>query len=426
MRADLRRRPTLPHMRPALLLCCAVLTGCASAPRVPPATVATGVGPERGTLFIAGGGVLDRGLIDRFVDLAGGDDARIVVIPTAATEDSFPDTWPGLRMFRDAGVDEIAVLHTRSRATADSEAFTAPLRHATGVWFSGGRQWRLADVYLDTRTLREIRALLDRAGVVGGTSAGASIQASYMVRGAVDSNEIMMAPGHETGFGLLRDAAVDQHLTARGRQDDMLEVVRRYPSLLGIGIDEGTALIVTNDRAEIAGRGRVAFYNTADLDSVAYYFLSDGDAFDLGRRATIAGRRITPRTIRDETEVLAVMNRLFDAMRARDTASIRALAHPDLRMFVPLGASGEYAIRTSTLDEFIAQVAAAQTRLDERAIRPEVRVDGPLASVWTYYDFIRGTDFSHCGTDAFHFARGATGWVIVGLAYTVQREGCSR
>jgi cyanophycinase len=329
-------------------------------------------------------------------------------------------------MFRDAGVRDVAVLHTRSRETADSEAFSAPLRHATGVWLSGGRQWRLADVYLDTRTLSEIRALLDRGGVVGGTSAGASIQASYMVRGAVASNEILMAPGNEIGFGLLRDAAVDQHLTARGRQDDMLEVVRRYPSLLGIGIDEGTALIVTNDRAEITGRGRVAFYNTSDLGNVAYYFLSDGDSFDLGRRATIAGRRITPRTVRDEAEVLAVMNRLFDAMRARDTATIRNLAHPDLRLFVPLGATGESAIRTTSLDAFIAQVAAAQVRLDERAIRPEVRVDGPLASVWTYYDFILGSDFSHCGTDAFHFARGATGWVIVGLAYTVQRDGCSR
>jgi cyanophycinase len=413
--------------RGALALGCAALTACASA-RQPASTapVGTAVGPERGALFIAGGGVLDPGLIARFVDLAGGDDARIVVIPTAATEDSFPDDWPGLRMFSEAGVRDVTILHTRSRATADSELFIEPLRRATGVWLSGGRQWRLANAYLDTRTLDEIRALLNRGGVVGGTSAGASIQASYMVRGAVASNAIMMAPGHETGFGLLRDAAVDQHLTARGRQDDMLEVVGRHPSLLGIGIDEGTALIVTNDRAEITGRGRVAFYNASDRGDVDYYFLSDGDSFDLGRRATIAGRRITPRTVRDEAEVLAVMNRLFDAMRTRDTASIRALSHPDLRLFVPLGATADHTIRTTTLDEFIAQIAAGEARLDERAIRPEVRVDGPLASVWTYYDFILGADFSHCGTDAFHFARGPDGWVIVGLAYTVQRDGCSR
>jgi hypothetical protein len=206
----------------------------------------------------------------------------------------------------------------------------------------------------------------------------------------------------------------------------LLEVVGRHPSLLGFGIEDGTALIVTNARAEITGRGRVAFYNASDRGDVDYYFLSDGDSFDLGRRATIAGRRITPRTVRDEAEVLAVMNRLFDAMRTRDTASIRALSHPDLRLFVPLGATADHTIRTTTLDVFIAQIAAGEARLDERAIRPEVRVDGPLASVWTYYDFILGADFSHCGTDAFHFARGPDGWVIVGLAYTVQRDGCSR
>ncbi|MGH7465656.1 MAG: cyanophycinase, partial [Longimicrobiales bacterium] len=245
-------------------------------------------GPESGTLFIAGGGVLSAGLVSRFVSLAGGSDARIVIIPTAATEDTFPETWTGVRMFRDAGVDDVTVLHTRSRAIADSDAFAGPLRRATAVWLSGGRQWRLADSYLDTRTLREIRAVLDRGGVVGGTSAGASILASYMVRGAVESNDIVMAPGHETGFGLLRGTAIDQHLTARGRQDDMLDVVSRYPDLLGIGIDEGTALIVTRDHAEIAGRGRVAFYNTTDGGGLGYYFLSNGDTFHLARRTTLA------------------------------------------------------------------------------------------------------------------------------------------
>lgn len=416
---------TRPAMT-ALLLCCTLASACAVAQPPAPTPPAAAVGPERGTLFIAGGGALDSTVIARFVAAAGGRDARLVVIPTAATEDSFPETWAGLRMFREAGVHDVTVLHTRSRATADSDSFTAPLRRATGIWLSGGRQWRLADAYLDTRTVREIRALLNRGGIVGGTSAGASIQASYMVRGAVESNTVMMAPGHEAGFGLLRNTAIDQHLTARGRQDDMLGVVTRYPDLLGIGIDEGTALIVTGDAAEVTGPGRVAFYNTADRGDLPYYFLSDGDTFDLARRTVTSGRRITPQTVRDEAEVLAVMNRLFDAMRTRDTAAIRSLAHPQLRMFIPIEESGRATVRTNTLDAFIAQVAASVERLDEKPIRPEVRVDGPLASVWTYYEFVRGSDFSHCGTDAFHFIREGDRWIIVGLAYTVQREGCSR
>ncbi|MBR9990073.1 MAG: Type 1 glutamine amidotransferase-like domain-containing protein [Gemmatimonadetes bacterium] len=414
-------------MRLAALAGCALFAACTAVqPSARVLAPATTTGPDRGTLFIAGGGALDSAIIARFVALAGGGDARIVVIPTAATEDSFPESWAGLRMFREAGARHLTLLHTRSRDTADSEAFTRPLRSATAVWLTGGRQWRLADSYLDTRTVSEIRALLDRDGVVGGTSAGASIQASYMVRGAVESNEIMMAPGYESGFGLLRGTAIDQHLTARGRQDDMLRVVRRHPALLGIGVDEGTALIVTRDHAEIAGRGRVAFYNTADSGDLDYYFLSEGGTFDLDRRITSSGRRVAPQTVRDEAEVLAAMIRLFDAMRTRDTAAIRALAHPDLHTFIPVEHDGRAAIRSTSLDGFIAQVAAAAERLDERPIRPEVRVDGRLASVWTYYDFIIGSNFSHCGTDAFNFVKDSTGWIITGLAYTIQREGCTR
>lgn len=413
-------------MRAWLGLWCVLLAACAGAQRTVPTAAPATVGPSDGTLLIAGGGALDTGLIARFVQLAGGDDARIVIIPTAGTQDSFPDTWPGLRMFRDAGVENLVVLHTRSRAEAESETFTEPLRRATGVWLSGGRQWRLADAYLDSRTMREIRGVLDRGGVVGGTSAGASIQASYMVRGAVESNTIMMAPGHEAGFGLLRNSAIDQHLTARGRQEDLLEVIARHPGLLGIGIDEGTALIVTRDRAEVAGRGRIAFYNAADRGDLDYYFLPAGGTFDLARRVTVSGRRVTPQTVRDEAEVLAAMNRLFDAMRARDTASIRALAHPHLRTFIPADVGGQPAIRTNTIDTFIAQIGAAAERLDERPIDPEVRVDGRLASIWTYYEFTIGSNFSHCGTDAFHFVKDSAGWIITGLAYTIQREGCSR
>lgn len=402
-----------------------LLTSCAGARQPAPAGPAT-VGPENGALFIAGGGTLGSRIMSQFVQLAGGADARLVIIPTAATRDSFPDDWSGLRMFGDAGVRHITVLHTRSRDSADTESFVEPLRTATAVWLPGGRQWRLADTYLDTRTLREIRGVLDRGGVVGGTSAGASIQASYMVRGAVESNEVVMAPGHEVGFGLLRDAAIDQHLTARGRQDDLLDVIRRYPQLLGIGIDESTALVVRGNRAEVTGPGRIAFYNAADRGDLDYYFLGDGAAFDLGRRLTLSGERVSPQTVRDEAEVIAAMNRLFDAMRMRDTAAIRSLAHPDLHTFVPVTGNGAPVVRSTPLDAFITQIAAATERLDEKPIDPEVRVDGRLASIWTSYDFLRGSNFSHCGTDAFHFVKGPDGWVITGLAYTIERENCSR
>ena len=115
------------------------------------------------------------------------------------------------------GVKNVTVLHTRDRAEADTEAFVAPLKTARGVWFGGGRQWRLVDAYMGTRTQREIEAVLARGGVIGGGSAGATIQGSYLVRGAREGNHIMMAKGYEQGFGYLRGVAIDQHLLVRGR-----------------------------------------------------------------------------------------------------------------------------------------------------------------------------------------------------------------
>lgn len=123
-------------------------------------------------------------------------------------------------------------------------------------------------------------------------------------------------------------------------------------------------------------------------------------------------------------DVIAVMEGLFDAMRSRDTAAIRALAHPELRLFVPIAGADGPAIRVATLDEFIQSVAASPALLDERAFRPEVRIDGDLATIWTYYEFRRGDAFSHCGYDALHLARDTDGWKIVGLAYTVRQQDC--
>jgi cyanophycinase len=381
------------------------------------------VGPKAGALIVAGGGRLGDEIMDRFIDLAGGKAARIVVIPTAGEQDTFPDDWNGTEAFRRAGVTSVAVLHTRDRGMADSDAFIEPLRNATGVWIPGGRQWRLADSYLGTRTLQELFGVLDRGGVIGGSSAGASIQASYMVRGAPEGNHIMMAQGHEVGFGFLRGAAVDQHLIARGRENDLLEVIARHPDLLGIGLDEGTAILVRGDEAEIIGRSKVAFYNTRDANGTPYYFLEPGDVFDLAERRTKYGEKHPPSdpAVR---EAVSTVQQLFDAMRASDTAAVRGAFHPDALVFVPANGPTPASIRVSGVNDFVRSIAAATVRYDERFRDPDVRVDGNLAAVWTYYDFFRGESFSHCGIDAFHLGRLNGEWKILQIAYTVRQERC--
>ena len=381
------------------------------------------VGPAQGTLVVAGGGRLGPEIMQRFVALAGGADARIVIIPTAGEQDEFPSDWGGYEQLRDAGAREVTVLHTREPDEANRDAFAAPLRTATGVWIPGGRQWRLADAYLGTKVLEELRAVLERGGVIGGTSAGASIQASYMVRGAVEGNTIMMAPGHEEGFGLLRGAAVDQHLLARGRQDDMLEVIAAHPELLGIGLDEGTAIVVRGDTAEVVGRSKAAFYNTNDAGDAPYYFLQPGDVFDLSARRVVSGTP-EPALAPAAREVVEVVEQLFDAMRAADTAGVRGVFHPDARFYIAAPGEAGSTIAVRDVDGFVRSIASAPGRADERMFDPEVRVDGDIASVWTYYELSLGERFSHCGTDAFELARGSDGWRILTITWNVKREGC--
>jgi len=257
-----------------------------------PVSGETIVGPPRGALVVAGGGGpgKDNIIPRRFLELAGGSDAEIVIIPTASESDDYNSRTRRARLLREAGATHITILHTRDRTIADSDEFLRPLRTARGVWFGGGRQWRLADAYLGTRAQAAINDVLNRGGVVGGTSAGATIQGSYLVRGAVEGNEVMMSPGHEQGLGLLRGVAIDQHVIQRKRVGDMTAVVEKYPDLLGLGIDEKTAIVVQGDQFEVIGDSDVVVTDPSrprvDGDD-PWYFLKPGDRFDLKSRTRL-------------------------------------------------------------------------------------------------------------------------------------------
>jgi len=246
-------------------------------------------GPERGALVIVGGGKVGSEILGRLFALAGGKDAPLVVIPTAGAQDEYPADWSGIKMFTDFGVTNITVLHTRDRAVADSEAFVRPITTARAVWFVGGRQWRLVDAYAHTRTQREVERVLERGGVVAGSSAGASILSSYMVRGARENNFIMMAAGYEEGFGLIKGVAIDQHMLTRNRQDDLEEVVAKHPDVLGIGLDESTAIVVQGQEFEVVGASKIAIHDGRIVKGAQernggkkkYFFMGPGEKYDL-------------------------------------------------------------------------------------------------------------------------------------------------
>lgn len=259
----------------------------------------TDIGPANGTLVIVGGGLKSDVIINRFIELAGGIDAPIVVIPTASSnKENYTENSKFAKKLRERGVTNVTVLHTTDKIIADSDAFVKPLIKAKGVWFGGGRQWRLVDSYKNTLTEIMIRKVLERGGVVGGSSAGASIQGSFLVRGDTKTSRIMMGD-HQEGFSYLKNVAIDQHVLVRNRQFDMFEILKKHPELLGIGIDENTAIIVQGNQFEVVGENYVLVYDGTfgprkrnDLKNLPektniFYFLRNGDNYDLLNRKQV-------------------------------------------------------------------------------------------------------------------------------------------
>ena len=206
---------------------------------------------KAGKLVICGGGALPDELGRRFIELAGGSAARLVIVTTASVLADTDRIETKLAFWRRQQVADLTVLHTRSRETANQAEFAEPLKQASGVWFIGGNQNWLTDTYLGTVTEREIRGVLERDGVVGGTSAGAAIMSPIMI--CRDKPDLEEGPG----FGFLPGTVVDQHFLKRNRQARLLRVLDSHPDLVGFGIDEGTALVVDGPNASVLGESQV-------------------------------------------------------------------------------------------------------------------------------------------------------------------------
>ncbi|GAW13385.1 hypothetical protein ANO14919_027690 [Xylariales sp. No.14919] len=254
------------------------------------------VGPVKGSLVVVGGGTLSDSIYQEVITRAKG--GPIIVIPTADEQPTYDQNAAGAATFRRLGASSVTVLHTYDPKVADTDAFIAPLLNASAVWFGGGRQWRLVDAYAGTKTEAAFQAVLDRGGVIGGSSAGASIQGSFLARGDTKTNQILVGD-HTVGFGYLRNVAIDQHLLVRGRIFDMFDILKVRPELLGFGCDENTALVVDGDDAHVIGASYCAIYdggfwsregseekNLPPKDQI-FYFLRAGDKYNLAQRKVI-------------------------------------------------------------------------------------------------------------------------------------------
>lgn len=262
-------------------------------------------GPEKGSLIIIGGNVgSQRDIWDKFTVLAGGKDKAILVVVTTAGGDSAAfDQKSVEEVKKQTGIKNVILFHTNDLKEANSEKFIAPLKNATAVYFEGGRQWRIADSYLNTLTHQAFIDVLNRGGVIAGSSAGASIIGSFLWRGDTKGAQILVGD-HTQGLGFLKNSAIDQHLLVRNRQFDLVDFIKKSPELIGLGLDEATAVLVQRDTIEVLGRSVVAIYdyntitNTNEKHVIngredftasngPFFFLRAGQKYDLAKRQII-------------------------------------------------------------------------------------------------------------------------------------------
>lgn len=295
-----------------------------------------------GALVIVGGGVIPQEIIDRFLELGGGIHARVVLITTASAIADQPVELETrlLPYWHELPKASLSVLHTRSRDVANDEAFSRVLDEATAVWFIGGNQLSLTEVYLNTKVEERLRQVIQRGGVIGGTSAGAAIMSRIMIGGNTPQG-----PYLTEGLGFLPGVIIDQHFLKRNRLWRLEKALDRHPSLVGIGIDEGTALVVTPRKVEVLGESHVivCLRPHPERPTVMRKF-SSGDTIDLNRWSLAAVNRAqsTPTGAKER-------RRLFELPRgsvlisgsalpaAAVDAFIRSAGGPDAPLIILVG-----------------------------------------------------------------------------------------
>ena len=248
---------------------------------------------KKGKLIIIGGGAMPDSLFSFFANYCGGKDQPVVYIPTATTDEAYIQNGEHLLKFTSRGFNNLSTIHTRNKKEADDPKNIALLRNAKGLYFGGGDQQLIADAYAGTKLYDEMIALLDRGGVIMGTSAGATIMGSLMIGGDA-RNDISKKYTLNPAFSFMTNTALDQHVLARNRQFDLIPVIEHYPGTLGIGIDESTAIIVEAGQFRVWGNSYVMLYDSMDwaeqkkkwgLVLKPFKMMSSGSRFNLLTRA---------------------------------------------------------------------------------------------------------------------------------------------
>ncbi|HET6426565.1 MAG TPA: cyanophycinase [Planctomycetaceae bacterium] len=241
----------------------------------------------KGSLVIAGGGTLPSLILQRFLDLGGGKDANLVIIPTASSIADSPDVLGRMPIWRELHPGTITVLHAETREASCEVDFSRPLETATAVWFVGGDQNYITERYLGTPVEAALHQVLARGGVIGGTSAGAAIMSRVMIAGG------RTTPQLATGLGFLSGTIVDQHFIKRNRKDRLHAALKEHPGLVGVGIDEETALVCGPSGFEVIGNSSVLMCLSATTYREGLtQTINTGEKFDLHPWTVAAADRV--------------------------------------------------------------------------------------------------------------------------------------
>ncbi|WP_138934673.1 cyanophycinase [Roseovarius arcticus] len=248
---------------------------------------------KRGFIIPIGGGedrIKEMQIHRRFVELSGGPNADIVVIPTASMLNT---TGPDYnRIFSGLGAGKVEFMPIASRADCDNPEFARMLDNATGIFITGGNQLRLSAILGGTPLVTQIRRRNAEGIPVAGTSAGASIMSQHMVAGGQGNESpaegtVILSPG----IGLTNAVIIDQHFTQRNRLGRLLTASSFNPFLIGLGIDEDTAAFIgPDDLLEVIGSGTVTVVDASEMTHSSMWDAKPGEALSLlGLRLDVLG-----------------------------------------------------------------------------------------------------------------------------------------
>jgi cyanophycinase len=200
-------------------------------------------------MLLCGGNAMPNSILKTFYEKGGHSLGRLAIIPTASLRADSGDFSLSLAVWKEFAWGAIDIAHAHSREAASDASVLDVIRNATAVWIAGGDQQRLVDRYQNTPVHEELRNLIRRGGVLGGTSAGAAIVSQIMIAGGITQ------PVVTEGWGLLPDLIIDQHFSQRARFERLARAVGQHPDRVGIGIDESTAILLDQAGIRVLGNG---------------------------------------------------------------------------------------------------------------------------------------------------------------------------